>query len=146
MAAIAYPLPRDRAGVRRPARAPDPPRPGGVEAIEPLARRRRRPTTPAARRRTLIRRRLTAIVLAVGVGFALRPLLLPGGDPLGVPGRATPAAAEAGSRVYTVEPGDTLWSIARRLRPGDDPRPMVDQLAAQVHGGSLQAGQRLVLP
>jgi len=65
MAAIAYPLPRDRAGVRRPVRAPDPPRPGGVEPIEPLARRRRRPPTPGARRRALIRRRLTAIVLAV---------------------------------------------------------------------------------
>ena len=146
MAAIAYPLPRDRAGVRRPARAPDPPRPGGVEAIEPLARRRRRPTTPAARRRTLIRRRLTAIVLAVGVGFALRPLLLPGGDPLVVPGRVTPAAADAAKRVYVVQSGDTLWSIARQLHPGGDPRPWVDQLAAEVHGASLQAGQRLVLP
>jgi LysM repeat protein len=89
---------------------------------------------------------LTAIVLAVGLGFVLRPLLLPGGDPLVVPGRATPAAAEASKRVYTVQPGDTLWSIARQLHPHDDPRSVVDQLAAQVHGGSLQAGQRLVLP
>jgi len=136
MAAIAYPLPRDRAGVGRPV-------PKGTETIE---RRRRRPPIPAARRRAVIRRRVTAVLLAVGLVLALRALLLPGGDPLGVPGRATPAAAEAGSRVYTVEPGDTLWSIARRLRPGDDPRPMVDELAAQVHGGSLQAGQRLVLP
>ncbi len=136
MAAIAYPLPRDRAGVGRPV-------PKGPETIE---RRRRRPPIPAARRRAVIRRRVTAILLAVGLVLALRTLLLPGGDPLGVPGRATPAAAEAGSRVYIVEPGDTLWSIARHLRPGDDPRPLVDQLAAQVHGGSLQAGQRLVLP
>ena len=128
----------------RPVRAPDPPRPGGVEPIEPLARRR--PPTPGARRRALIRRRLTAIVLAVGVGFVLRPLLLPGGDPLVVPGRVTPAAADAAKRVYVVQSGDTLWSIARQLHPGGDPRPWVDQLAAEVHGASLQAGQRLVLP
>jgi LysM repeat protein len=89
---------------------------------------------------------LTAIVLAVGLGFVLRPLLLPGGDPLVVPGRAAPAAAEVGTRVYVVQSGDTLWSIARQLQPRGDPRPMVDQLATQVRGGSVQAGQRLVLP
>ena len=141
MAAIAYPLPRDRAGVRRPVQ----------EGAEPIERQRRRPPIPAARRRAarrraVIRRRLTTIVLVVGLVLVLRALLLPGGDPLVVPGRATPAAAAVGQRVYIVQSGDTLWSIARHLRPGDDPRPMVDQLAAQVHGGSLQAGQRLVLP
>ena len=47
---------------------------------------------------------------------------------------------------YVVQKGDTLWSIARQLRLHDDPRPVVDELAAQVRGGSLQAGQRLVLP
>jgi len=58
----------------------------------------------------------------------------------------TPAAADAAKRVYVVQSGDTLWSIARQLHPGGDPRPWVDQLAAEVHGASLQAGQRLVLP
>ena len=135
MAAIAYPLPRDRAGDRR------------AEPLEPLERRRRRPPIAAARRRAAIRRRrLVAMLLAVGLVLVLRPLLLPGGDPLVVPGRATPAAAEAGKRVYVVQPGDTLWSIARQLHPHDDPRPVVDELATQVHDGSLEAGQRLGLP
>jgi hypothetical protein len=94
----------------------------------------------------VIRRRLTAIALVVGLVVVLRPLLLPGGDPLVVPGRATPAAAAGGTRLYVVQPGDTLWSIARQLHPQDDPRPVVDRLASQLHGGSLQVGQRLVLP
>jgi LysM repeat protein len=89
---------------------------------------------------------LVVVALAVGLAVVLRPLLLPGGDPLVVPGRATPAAAAGGMRVYVVQPGDTLWSIARQLHPQDDPRPVVDQLASQIHGGSLQVGQRLVLP
>jgi LysM repeat protein len=89
---------------------------------------------------------LVVIALAVGLAVLLRPFLLPGGDPLVVPGRATPAAAAGGMRVYVVQPGDTLWSIARQLHPQDDPRPVVDQLANQIHGGSLQVGQHLVLP
>jgi Tfp pilus assembly protein FimV len=46
-----------------------------------------------------------------------------------------------------VEPGDTLWSIARRVAPGRDPRPVVDGLieANDVRGG-LQAGQELSIP
>jgi LysM repeat protein len=91
------------------------------------------------------RRRAVAAVLAGGLLLALRPVVLPGGDPLGVPGQAT-AAASARSHVYTVRPGDTLWSIARQMRPQADPRPLVDQLAAQVHGATLQVGERIVLP
>ena len=159
MAAIAYPLPRDRSN-RRPVRASEGrriDRGGSIEPIEPgevlepvepvelVERRRRRPPIPAARRRAVIRRRLTAIALVVGLVVVLRPLFLPGGDPLVVPGRAAPAAAAGGTRVYVVQPGDTLWSIARQLHPQDDPRPVVDQLASQVNG-SLQVGQRLVLP
>jgi nucleoid-associated protein YgaU len=156
MAAIAYPLPRDRSDRRR-VLAPEgrlSGRGGSSEPSEPIEpsdpielveRRRRRPPIPAARRRAVIRRRLTAIALVVGLVVVLRPLLLPGGDPLVVPGRATPAAA-GGTRVYVVQPGDTLWSIARQLHPQDDPRPVVDQLASQLHGSSLQVGQRLALP
>ena len=142
MAAIAYPLPRDRAGARQPVRPPEPRRRAGAD---PIDHRRRRPPIPAARRRATIRRRLTAIAFAAGLVLLVRPLVLPGGDPLVVPGRATPAAAVS-TRTYIVQPGDTLWSIARHLHPDQDPRPLVDQLSTQVPGGSLQAGQRLVLP
>jgi Tfp pilus assembly protein FimV len=48
---------------------------------------------------------------------------------------------------YVVQPGDTLWSIANRVAPGQDPRPVVDRLieANDVRGG-LRAGQELSIP
>jgi Tfp pilus assembly protein FimV len=51
------------------------------------------------------------------------------------------------AQVYVVQPGDTLWSIARQVAPGRDPRPVVDGLikANDVRGG-LQAGQELSIP
>jgi hypothetical protein len=47
--------------------------------------------------------------------------------------------------VYVVEPGDTLWTIARRLAPDDDPRPVVDQLRSAHGDVELQVGDRLDL-
>jgi nucleoid-associated protein YgaU len=48
---------------------------------------------------------------------------------------------------YVVREGDTLWSIARRLSPGGDPRPVVDELATSngVDAGALMPGQTLVV-
>jgi nucleoid-associated protein YgaU len=47
-----------------------------------------------------------------------------------------------------VRSGDTLWSIARATSPGDDPRPVVDSIAAAngIDPGSLVPGQVLVIP
>jgi Tfp pilus assembly protein FimV len=48
---------------------------------------------------------------------------------------------------YVVRPGDTLWSIARQVAPGRDPRPVVDALVKANHlHGDLQAGQELSVP
>ena len=49
---------------------------------------------------------------------------------------------------YVVREGDTLWSIARRLASGTDPRRVVDELvrANGVDPGSLVPGQTLVVP
>jgi hypothetical protein len=71
-------------------------------------------------------------VLAVGhAGAAL------GGTSLAAPG--------ARPRVVThiVEPGDTLWSVARELAPGSDPRPVVDALSSERHGAALTPGEKL---
>jgi nucleoid-associated protein YgaU len=59
-------------------------------------------------------------------------------------GEAVPAAGAS----YVVRRGDTLWAIAHRLRPGEDPRPLVDSLAAAngVDAGSLVPGQILIVP
>ncbi|HZB58569.1 MAG TPA: LysM peptidoglycan-binding domain-containing protein [Actinomycetota bacterium] len=84
-----------------------------------------------------MRARVLAIVLVVA-GFLLVVPGLARGDG---PERPAPRVT------YVVEQGDTLWSIARRVAPGRDPRPVVDGLieANDVRGG-LQAGQELSIP
>jgi nucleoid-associated protein YgaU len=46
-----------------------------------------------------------------------------------------------------VRAGDTLWSIAHRVAPGEDPRALVDAMAASNHvdPGALVPGQMLVV-
>jgi LysM domain len=86
------------------------------------------------------RRRLTltislALVAAAWAGPAVRAL----GSP------ETPARVSWDS--YVVRQGDTLWTIARKLAPGSDPRPVVDQLSAMngVDAARLVPGQTLVV-
>jgi hypothetical protein len=78
--------------------------------------------------------RLLAIVLVVAAFLLVAPGLARGDGP----DRPAPRVT------YVVEPGDTLWSIARRVAPDQDPRPVVDGLieANNLRGG-LQAGQEL---
>jgi hypothetical protein len=45
-----------------------------------------------------------------------------------------------------VVPGDSLWSVVVALRPGEDPRPLVDELARLNGGPGLQAGGSVVVP
>ena len=47
---------------------------------------------------------------------------------------------------YTARPGDTLWSIALRYSGGGDPRALVGPLEAELRGGVLQPGERLIVP
>lgn len=48
--------------------------------------------------------------------------------------------------VVVVEPGETLWAIARDLQPTGDIRPMVDALSEIVGRSGLQAGQEIRIP
>jgi hypothetical protein len=137
---------------RRPGTTPAPPRLRVLEGgRSPAVRRRRRVFWP---------RRLVALValllvvagtvqLARFVGAVLAP---PADGPVptaaldatgGVAPAPQPESGEA--PVYVVRAGDTLWSIARAVRPGADPRPIVDALSARVPGGVLQPGERLDL-
>ena len=54
----------------------------------------------------------------------------------------------AGSSTVVVQPGDTLWGIAREVAPQDDPRAVVDAIEDLngLHDGELMAGQVLRLP
>jgi LysM repeat protein len=56
------------------------------------------------------------------------------------------AGAPAGGSVVIVQPGDTLWSLAREVQPEGDIRPLVAQLSRAHGGSSLRAGERLVVP
>ncbi len=60
--------------------------------------------------------------------------------PVGVGASTSPAPA-----VVVVQPGDTLWAIARRLQPTGDVRPLVDRLAERAGGAAVAAGQRIDL-
>jgi Tfp pilus assembly protein FimV len=84
-----------------------------------------------------MRARLLAVVLVVAALLLVVPGLARGDGPE----RPAPRV------IYVVEQGDTLWAIARRVAPGQDPRPVVDALveANDLHGG-LQAGQELSIP
>jgi LysM domain-containing protein len=86
--------------------------------------------------------------LALGLQAVLGGL---GGGPLttsGPPGSGAVVGVlqPAAMRTYTVQAGDTLWSIARGLSDGGDPRPIVDRLMAQRQGRPLQVGERIALP
>lgn len=51
-----------------------------------------------------------------------------------------------GRQVHIVQPGDTLWSIARAVHPTGDVRAVVQQLADSRHGAALQVGERIEIP
>jgi LysM domain len=91
-----------------------------------------------------VRRRRT--LLAV-MGILVVALALPLG---GIGGHSHAAgsapAGTSGRLTYTVRPGDTLWSIAERLDPAADPRPLVARLTAQDGSDQVVPGQRIVVP
>jgi len=58
---------------------------------------------------------------------------------------AVPPPPPADLQVYVVEPGDTMWSIARSLHPDGDVRPLVDRLIEINGGAELRAGDVLEL-
>ena len=129
MAAIAYPIPRQRAA--RPH----------LDVVPGLPLPQRRGAR-ALRPGTYARRRAAVVLAAATLVVAVRLVLGLGGGPLTAPERlSSPAAAV----VHVVQPGDTIWSVARSLHPHGDIRPLVDRLVAAHHGTALRVGERILL-
>jgi nucleoid-associated protein YgaU len=93
------------------------------------------------------RRRVVALLVVAAVVAAL--VFLASAVLAGNAGGGTPSSAagtSASGAVHVVQPGDTLWSIARDLDLGGDVRLTVDRLAELNGGAPLAVGQRLLLP
>ena len=121
---------------------PAPAAPRGSAARRPAPVHRRDLGTAAAtyRRRRVAVSSLVLTMLLVGrVASGLV-----GGGPLSASHQAPPVLID--ERVHVVQPGDTLWSIARSLEPEGDVRRLVQQLSSQRQGAQLQVGERIVLP
>ena len=122
--------------VRRPAACPAS---SGQPAVAAL------PTETAvaqAQARPVRLTRRGVVVSALGVALAGGLLLLVAHLSAGAPA-TRPAVAP--SAVVTVQPGDTLWSIAGQVAPGRDPRRVVEQIRRSNHldSVSLMPGQTL---
>jgi nucleoid-associated protein YgaU len=99
-------------------------------------------TRTGVRGRERQRRRLAftmclGLVAAVWAG-PLGRIVAGGSDGAGLASRSS----------YVVREGDTLWSIARGVAQGEDPRPLVDAIAAAngVDPGAIVPGQTLLVP
>ena len=108
-------------------------------AFQPLA-----PARVAGPGRLRLTRRGKAVVLVVSA------LLLLLAISAGRTGSQAATVTEVGPQLQqtTVQSGDTLWSVAQRIAPDNDPRQVVDQIRRinHLHSSALQAGQLLLLP
>jgi hypothetical protein len=142
----------------------------GVPAFPPRRGPAPHGATPRGRRpvpATYLRRRFAVVGLALGlVLVAAQAGAALGGSPLAAPERrptvtspdisgaavsGVPISGDADTtsatvRVVVVRPGDSLWSIAQRLTPGEDPRPVVDEVDRARGGAPLVAGETILWP
>ena len=122
----------DRRGLRhRPLEDTDDWTPGPVRAP------RRRASLEVRRRRTLL------AMMGLALALLAVPLGGSGGDSHAT-GSASAAQLHPGA--YVVRSGDTLWSIAQRVDPTGDPRPIVAQLASELGTYTVVPGEQVTIP
>ncbi len=103
----------------------------------------RRPPAPSRRPVQLTRRGRFALVLALALVALLALVSLS----LGSVNATTDAPQDVVTHV-TVQPGETLWQIARRVAPDADPRDTVARIMTLNGLGDARvlAGQDLLVP
>lgn len=104
----------------------------------------RMPARPAqARRPVRLTRRGKAVIVGTVVAAALAGLVATGSE-VG----ASSQAHDAGTTAVVVQPGESVWTIARTRQPGADPRALVAQIRELNHlvSGVVVPGQTLVVP
>ena len=122
---------------------PGTPGAGAVPRADPAAARAARlPESVYRRRRAVAATVAAALVTLLLVG---RPERVPVGEANPWPSTGEVSLSTELPGVYVVEPGDTLWDIARALAPGEDPRALVHDLAGTAGGAALEPGQRIVI-
>ncbi len=118
----------------RPAAAPR------LRLVEPLRQPHPRPARRASR---AVYRRRRLVAALVGLGLVLT--LARAGAALGGPSLA-PSGRLPHVHNVVVAPGDTLWSIARRVAPDRDARAVVASIVAARGGAALQVGETIAVP
>jgi hypothetical protein len=103
--------------------------------------RQYRPRPARSHQRAVYRRRR---VLAALVGLGLVLAIVRAGATLGG-SIATPERLPH-VQLVVAQPGDSLWSVARRAAPGHDVRPIVDALARNLGTSTIAAGQEIAVP
>ena len=113
----------------------------------------RQTTTRRETQATYWRRRIVCMTLLLGLLWVMSSAagFVNGDRSVERPQAQTLIESAAGEsltagQVVIVKPGDTLWSIARKMQPTGDVRPLVDRIATLNNGYGLTAGQALLLP
>jgi hypothetical protein len=103
-----------------------------------------RPVRRAGARRVRVTRRGRLALLVIGVLVLLLAISF------GRTGSQAATTTFTGPSLQqtTVQPGETLWAVAQRIAPANDPREVIAQIRRinHLHSSSLQAGQQLLLP
>jgi len=87
-----------------------------------------------------------AVVVLVGLMLSAWIGLQALAGAVGISGTSASASTATAPLTIEVAPGDTFWTIASRLQPDGDLRPLVDRLVAVHGGGVLLAGERISVP
>lgn len=103
-------------------------------------------STTSASTPVRLTRRGRAVVVLLLAALLLAAFSLGQQDTQAADVRGGAATAPLGQT--TVQPGESLWSVAQRIAPDNDPREVVAQIRRlnDLESAELQVGQHLLLP